>query len=97
MQTKESQNFLVLNGIQTQSARVCNLVTELDAMRALGVDRIRLSPQAQHMERIVALFDAAIQSKLPASDALEQMRALMPDEPCNGYWHGKPGLEQMVA
>jgi collagenase-like PrtC family protease len=97
MQTKESQHFLVLNGIQTQSARVCNLVTELDAMRTLGVDKVRLSPQAQHMERVIELFDAAIQSKLPAAEALQQMLALMPDEPCNGYWHGKPGLEQMVA
>lgn len=97
MQTKESQNFLVLNGIQTQSARVYNLITELDSLRALGIDMVRLSPQSQHMLSIIELFDAAINNKLAAMDALQQMRALMPDEPCNGYWHGKPGLEQMVA
>lgn len=97
MQTRETQNFLVLNGIQTQSARVYNLIHELDAMRALGVDMVRLSPQSQHTVRIIALFNAVIGKRMTASEAMQQMRELMPDEPCNGYWHGKPGLEQMVA
>lgn len=97
MQTKESQNFLVLNGIQTQSARVYNLINELDAMRALGVGMVRLSPQSQHTVCIIELFDAVMQKRLTAADAMQQMRELMPDEPCNGYWHGKPGLDQMVA
>jgi O2-independent ubiquinone biosynthesis protein UbiV len=97
MQTKESQNFLVLNGIQTQSARVYNLIGELDSMRTLGVDMLRVSPQAQHTMRIIELFDEVIKEKSAAADAMQQMRELMPDEPCNGYWHGKPGLDQMVA
>jgi O2-independent ubiquinone biosynthesis protein UbiV len=97
MQTRESQNFLVLNGIQTQSARVYSLINEIGTMRALGVDMLRLSPQAQHTNRIVELFDAVIKEKSAAADAMQQMCELMPDEPCNGYWHGKPGLDQMVA
>ena len=39
----------MLNGIQTQSARVYNLIAELPVLRALGVDVLRLSPQSQHM------------------------------------------------
>jgi len=97
LDTKERQHFLILNGIQTQSARVYNLVNELDAMRSLGVDMVRLSPQAQHSIRIIGLFDAAIRRKMTAQDALQQMHELMPEQACNGYWHGKPGLDQMVA
>ncbi|MGZ3242115.1 MAG: U32 family peptidase, partial [Burkholderiaceae bacterium] len=52
MQTKESQHFLVLNGIQTQSARVYNLINEIDSMHTLDVDMLRLSPQSQHTIRI---------------------------------------------
>ena len=44
LSTQEDKPFLVLNGIQTQSAETCNLVGELDAMRALGVDVVRISP-----------------------------------------------------
>src|SRR3990167_4814104 len=59
LKTREREEFLVLNGTQTQSARVYNLVNELDDMRALGVDVLRLSPQAQHTAEVIEVFDAA--------------------------------------
>jgi collagenase-like PrtC family protease len=97
LNTRESENFLVLNGIQTQSARVNNLITELASMRALGVDMIRISPQSRHTTDIIELFDDVLVGRRVATDALEAMRPMMPAEPCNGYWYGKPGLEQMIA
>jgi O2-independent ubiquinone biosynthesis protein UbiV len=97
LKTRESQHFLTLNGIQTQSALVYNLVGELGAMEALGVDVARISPQAQHTDRIATLFREVLDKKLAGADALKQMEALMPEAPCNGYWHGKPGLDRMVA
>lgn len=93
LSTREGEPFLVLNGIQTQSARVFNLVNEVHQMKALGVDVVRLSPQAHQMDQVVAAFDAARRADPPSPGALEQMRALMPAAPCNGYWHGQPGLE----
>src|SRR3989344_1730677 len=43
LRTRESEGFLVLNGTQTQSARVYNLANELVAMQAQSVDVVRLS------------------------------------------------------
>jgi O2-independent ubiquinone biosynthesis protein UbiV len=97
LKTRESQHFLTLNGIQTQSALVYNLVNELESMRELGVDVARISPQAQHTDRIIGLFHDVVAGKLAAADAMRQMEPLMPEQPCNGYWHGKPGLDRMVA
>lgn len=97
LKTREGQHFLTLNGIQTQSALVYNLVGELNAMREMGVDVARISPQAQHTDRIIALFRDVLDQKIPPAEALKQMEPLMPDQPCNGYWYGKPGLDQMVA
>ncbi|MGE8375437.1 MAG: U32 family peptidase, partial [Diaphorobacter nitroreducens] len=57
--TREGEGFLVLNGIQTQSARVHNLIQDVPALRALGVELLRLSPQSQHMAEVIAAFDAA--------------------------------------
>lgn len=91
--TREGEPFLVLNGIQTQSARVHNLIQDVPALHALGVDLLRLSPQSQHMAEVIAAFDAARRAAQPDPAALERMRALMPAPPCNGYWHGKPGLD----
>lgn len=95
LRTREGEGFLVLNGTQTQSARVYNLANEVAALRARGVDLLRLSPQAQHMQEVIAAFDEARRAPAPeATDFLERLRPLMPDLPCDGYWFGRPGLEQ---
>lgn len=97
LRTRESEEFLVLNGTQTQSARVYNLVDALEDMRTVGVDVVRLSPQAQHMAEVIAVFDAARRQVLTPHEALARMQPLMPEKGCNGYWHGRPGLEQVAA
>lgn len=95
LKTRESEEFLVLNGIQTQSARVHHLIDELPRMQAMGVSAARISPQSQHMPEIIALFDAVRRGQLGASEARAQLQPLMPEKGCNGYWHGRPGLEQV--
>lgn len=97
MRTRESEEFLVLNGIQTQSARVHNLLPELAGMQDMGVDVVRLSPQSRHTVRIIELFQEVIQGRMDAEMANVELLALMPEKPCNGYWYGKPGLEQIAA
>lgn len=97
MQTREKQPFLVLNGIQTQSAPVYNLVGELDAMRAMGVDVVRLSPQSNNMPAVLALVRAALDGALAPGEAAARMAPLMPAEACDGFWHGRPGLERIAA
>ena len=93
LKTRESEDFLVLNGIQTQSARVHNLINELPRMQRMGVAVARISPQAQHTGEIVALFDAVRRGTLAPHDARTQLQPLVPDQSCNGYWHGQPGLD----
>ena len=97
METRDKQPFLVLNGIQTQSALVYNLVDQFDVMRAMGVDVVRLSPQSAHMRDIVELVHAALQGLLPGSDVAAHMAPLMPTAPCDGFWHGRPGLDKRAA
>ncbi|KRB93052.1 U32 family peptidase [Noviherbaspirillum sp. Root189] len=97
MKTRESEHFLTLNGIQTQSALVYNLVREMDAFRELGVGVLRISPQANHTDEIVTLFHAAMNGEKTVSKALADMEALAPDRFCDGYWHGQPGLNQIAA
>ena len=97
LKTREHEDFLVLNGTQTQSARVYNLVDALDDMRGLAVDVVRLSPQSQDMTEVIAVFDAARTQKLAPKEALARLQPLMPDQGCNGYWYGQPGLDQVDA
>jgi O2-independent ubiquinone biosynthesis protein UbiV len=66
-------------------------------MPGIGVDLVRISPQQRHMHDIVALFRAVLDAGMHADAALAEMEDLMPDQACDGYWHGKPGLERIVA
>ena len=97
MRTREDESFLVLNGTQTQSARVHVLLAELEDMRTLGVDVLRVSPQASHTLEILQAFDAVLKGTQSAALAQQSIAAYLPGEACNGYWYGKPGLDQLAA
>jgi collagenase-like PrtC family protease len=90
LSTREGEPFLTLNGIQTQSAGVYNLIGELPALRALNIASLRLSPQSRHMGRVVAAFQAALAGEPEAASALSR---IMPGPAVDGYWHGRAGLE----
>lgn len=93
LKTREGQPFLTLNGIQTQSALVHNLIGELDTLQDAGIAVVRVSPQAHHTGEIVRLFREGIEQRLTSAQALAQIEGLMPAASCNGYWHGRPGLD----
>lgn len=97
IKTREQQEFLTLNGIQTQSSKVYNLVGEVDDLRELGVDILRISPQSQHTPALLDVFRARLDGSLDAAAARTKMAALALAEPCNGFWYGKPGLDQIAA
>lgn len=92
LSTQENQPFLVLNGVQTLSARTYNLVTALAEMERLGVDVARLSPQYRGTAEIVDVFRAALTGAPAPDSALERLAAHTPHGSCNGHWHARPGM-----
>jgi len=93
MKTREGVPFLTINGTQTQSARVHTLIHRVDELRGVGVTALRLSPQARQMTRVVALWRAAVDGEMSATEARTQILPLLPGEPCDGYWLGRAGLD----
>jgi collagenase-like PrtC family protease len=92
LSTREDEEFLVLNGIQTQSARTLNLIAELENLVQLGVDVLRISPQSRHTEAIIEIFHSVLQDTAAAPLAAAKLDSYMPVGPCNGYWHGNAGM-----
>ena len=80
--TREGQAFLRINGIQIQGEEITDLGPELPTLRALGVDLLRIYPQAEGTFEVVAHFDLARRS--PTAPPRIGVR--------NGYWHGEPGM-----
>jgi collagenase-like PrtC family protease len=96
LRTREGEPFLTLNGVQTQSARVHNLLGDLPAVQQ-SAEVLRISPQGAHTRQIIELFRTVLDGKQAPSAALAASRELMVEAPCNGFWHGRAGVEQYVA
>jgi collagenase-like PrtC family protease len=97
LRTREGQPFLTLNGIQTQSAQVLDLLPQLREMEAMGVAVARISPQSGGTMQVIETCRALLDGRV---DAAAMTAALHPDAasaPCNGFWHGRPGLEFLPA
>ena len=94
----EGQPFLVLNGTQTQSAAVQNLLGEAAALRAAGVGALRLSPCAQGFDRVLADFEAVFnQGEAPAGLAQHWAGQGVPGPFGNGYAHRQPGMSWITT
>lgn len=96
LNTQEEQEFLILNGIQTQSAQNYNLVDEIETMKQLGVDVVRLSPQSQHMDKIIQLFHEVIKGEKNHVEAAEHLSQYALHGTCNGYWNQQPGMASNI-
>ncbi|CAG0967947.1 hypothetical protein MTYP_01096 [Methylophilaceae bacterium] len=92
LKTREGQPFLALNGTQTQSASVYNLLAELESMTGLA-DVLRISPQPEHTGNVVSLFRTALDGTATPGQAAQELAPLLPEALCNGYWHGRAGID----
>jgi collagenase-like PrtC family protease len=97
LRTREGEPFLTLNGTQTQSAKIYNLLRDLPALRVAGVDVVRISPQAKGTAAIIAAFRACLDHNLITQAASAELARQMAVEQCNGFWHGRPGLEMIAV
>jgi len=86
LDTREGEPFLTLNGVQTQSARVYNLINQIASLREAGVDVLRVSPQSEGTVEALRAWRAACDgAPAPVTDAAND---------CDGFWRGRPGLER---
>lgn len=94
LKTQEDEKFLVLNGIQTQSAKIYNLMNELHQLIKFNVDVLRISPTSNHTDKIIDLFYQCLHNNDSIDKASEKLNKLMPNSgSCNGYWHGESGMD----
>lgn len=90
--TLDDEPFLAVNGTQTMSYHYLSLLTELASLRAAGVRRFRLWPQAVDMVAVTRLFRQVLAGAVAPAEAAELLAELCPRaEFANGYIHGREG------
>jgi len=92
LKTQEGLEFLVLNGVQTQSALTHQVLDQIAELDALGVDVLRISPQSSHTLRIIEIFDAA-RKGVDLGPLAEELLSLLPLGACNGYLVNQAGMD----
>ena len=90
LKTREGQDFLTINGIQTMSAQSYNLLHEIPDMLQMRIDIARISPQKAHIGEIIAAFDAARRGEPVEIDGSAWNACGQVD----GYWFGDAGIVQ---
>jgi collagenase-like PrtC family protease len=92
LKTREQEDFLVINGTQVLSGKVYTLLHEIPVLEEMGVNVLRINPQSRYTPEIIGLFSDAVARRIDVHEAGGHLQAWLPALPCNGYWHGLPGM-----
>jgi collagenase-like PrtC family protease len=92
LKTQEDQEFLILNGIQTQSALTHQVLGQLPELEALGVDVLRISPQYSGTMQIIEIFNKALNNN-DINNLSDKLLKLLPMGACNGYLVEQAGMD----
>lgn len=87
--SQEDDEVFTLNGIQTQSGKIYNLESELQAMQRMGITHVRISPQWGKTEEMIQRFRAALTGNVQSIP--------LTDAECNGYWFKAPGMDRVIG
>jgi collagenase-like PrtC family protease len=87
LSTQDGEALLAINGIQTVSAKSCNLLPEVAELKHLQVDILRISPQYRNTDKIVNAYAQTL-----AGDQAEDLEQYIPLGSCDGYWQGNSGI-----
>lgn len=90
LHTRDDEEFLVINGIQTMSARTFYRFTE-DCDIDIA-DILRVSPQRHGTQGVLHVLDALRRDDLDTARAIALLEEHAPVGLCNGYWHGQAGM-----
>ncbi len=96
LETLDGRPFLAVNGVQTLSHGIGNLIAELDALGGMGIRRFRLSPHGVDMVAVAETFRARLDGRMDAAEGEARLAELVPFAPfCDGFYHGREGAARV--
>lgn len=87
LSTRDGHPFLTVNGIQLQTSGYCDLAPEVNELRQLGVDCLRIYPQVEGTELVVRRFRNALDTGIQPSRVGSE----------NRYWSAGGEAEKSVG
>ncbi len=94
MKTQEAKDFLVINGIQTQSGTIQN---HLEAINDNAVDILRITPQQNNCFEVIDIFDRVRKQQMRIDDGQQKLTECTIHPISNGYWHQQAGKDWVAV
>ncbi|MFL7905052.1 U32 family peptidase [Azospirillum argentinense] len=89
--TVDGQPFLSVNGTQTMSHGYLALAAEIDRLRAMGIQRFRLSPQDLDMVAVATAFRSVLDGERSGQEVMAELRGMTTVPLENGFFHNMAG------
>ncbi len=91
IRTQEGDEFAQINGIQTQSAKVSNLLEQWRDLQQAGIDILRIVPVGA--EDTLSIIQRL--GNLLRGETLDALELRQPYQYCNGYWWQQEGMRYL--
>ena len=92
LETQDDASFLIINGIQIQSAKSQNLIGYIVELSNSGIDIFRIIPRQQDMTDTINLIRQVLDKTVTPALAAAQLGGQQPYGYCDGYYHGRDGM-----
>lgn len=93
LETMDGMPIFNINGTQLMSAQKVCMMEQLDILKALGIDYLRIIPQDRNTTEVIGIFSKAIGGVMTYPAALEALKRYAPEGISNGWFYGQPGRE----
>ncbi|MBT3361778.1 MAG: U32 family peptidase [Rhodospirillales bacterium] len=92
VETLDGEDFLAVNGCQTLSHKIGNLIGELDDLHHLGINAFRIWPHAINMVAVAQTFREVLDGWITVLEGQEKLAENAGFAPfSNGFFHDKEG------
>lgn len=92
VETLDGESFVSVNGTQTLSHTVSNLIGQLEELQEMGIRAFRLWPHGVDMVAITEVFRDVLDGKRMADDGRRRLEALAGFAPfSNGFYYSREG------
>lgn len=93
LETMDGMPVFNINGTQLMSARKVCMIGQLDILKSLGIEYLRIIPQERNTVDIIDTFRKVIEGVITSQDAVGVLRGYAPEGLSNGWFHGQAGWE----
>ncbi len=93
LETMDGMPLFNINGTQLMSAKKVCMVGSLDSLEALGIEYLRIIPQARNTSDVIGIFNKAIEGVLSYPETREALKRYAPEGMSNGWFYGQAGWE----